>query len=117
MDIKLKIVTHLPLRELWRDDGFISASRGRSLTRDDITDLLWAGAVSFVVADVGLSLQWIQLDDCYQFWKDEVKSHLAEGSRAFLDDFPGSYFYFAFEWPTAREHHRLLFLRSITDKC
>jgi hypothetical protein len=98
MDAKLETVTHLPLRELWRDNGFTTSSRGRSLTQVDITDLLRSGLVQFVVADVGATLQWIQLHDCYRFWKDEVKTHLAEDLRAVLDQFPGGYCYFASQW-------------------
>src|SRR5215469_13005915 len=98
MEAKLKIVTHLPLRGLWRDNGFTTTSRGRWLTQDDIAELLRTGPVQFVVADVGAPLQWIQLHDCYRFWKDEVKPHLAEDSKAVLDEFPGSYCYFASLW-------------------
>jgi hypothetical protein len=98
MDAKLKIITRMPLLELWREDGFTTTSRGRSLTGDDITNLLRAGLVQFVVADVGAPPRWIQLHDCYQFWKEEVKPHLAAGSKAVLDEFPGSYCYFASEW-------------------
>lgn len=100
MDARLKIVGHLPLRELWRDNGFTTTSRGRSLTKDDIADLLRAGRVQFVVADVGAPPRWIQLRDCRQFWKEEVKPHLAADSSAVLDKFPGSYCYFASEWDT-----------------
>ena len=72
MDIKLKIVTRLPLTELWRDDGFTTSSRGRFLTKDEIADLLRAGSVQVVVADVGLALHWSQLHECYEFWKREA---------------------------------------------
>lgn len=92
---------HLPLRELWRDDGFTTTSRGRSLTKDDIADLLRASCVQFVVAEVGAPPRWIQLSDCHQFWKEEVKPHLATDPRAVLDEFPGSYCYFASEWDNA----------------
>ena len=98
MEEKLKIITQLPLRELWRENGFKTNSRGRWLTRDDITGLLRAGPMRFVVADLGFPPRWIPLRDCHRFWKDEVKPHLAAGEKARLDDFPGSYFYFASQW-------------------
>jgi hypothetical protein len=98
MDAKLKLVTHLPLRELWRDNGFTTTSRGRWLTKDDIAELLRIRLVQFVVANVGAPLQWIQLNDCCRFWKNEVNPHLAEDSKAVLDKFPGSYCYFASLW-------------------
>ena len=98
MDEKLKIITRLPLRELWRENEFKTNSRGRSLTRDAIIGLLRAGPVQFVVADVGSPPQWIPLRDCHRFWKDEVKSHLAVASKVRLNEFPGSYCYFASQW-------------------
>ena len=114
MDTALKIVTHLPLRELWRDDGFSTTLRCGSLTEDDITGLLRAGPVEFVVVDVGFAPRWIPLRDCYQFWKTEGKPHVAADARAVLDKFPDSYCYFASQWdggePTApivvlEKHH------------
>src|SRR5689334_6966351 len=98
MDTALKVVTQIPLPELWRDDGFTTTSRVRWLTSDDITSLLRAGRVRFVVADVGASPRWIPLSECYDFWKTEAQPHLAAPkSRASLDDFPGGYCYFASE--------------------
>ena len=102
MDPKLRIVTRLPLEELWRETGVVTASRGRFLTKDDIAALLRNGLVQFVVADLGNSLQWIGLQDCYPFWKNEVKPHIA-GERAVLEEFPGEYCYFAWKWDTATE--------------
>jgi len=99
MDPKLRSVTRLPLTELWRDDGFTTQSRGRFLTKDDITNLLRAGSIQFVVADVGLPLRWILLRECYPFWKEEVKPHLATPkSTVVLDEFPDGYCYFASQW-------------------
>lgn len=98
MDIRLKIVTRLPLTELWRDDGFSTSARGRSLTDTDILELLASGPVQFVVADVGRPLRWIPTRECRHFWRDEAKPHLASEARAYLDDFPGGYCYFASQW-------------------
>jgi hypothetical protein len=102
MDPKLRIVTRLPLEELWREDRVVPASRGRFLTKDDIAALLRNRLVQFIVADVGKPLQWIALQDCHPFWKNEVKPHIA-GERAVLEGFPGEYCYFAWEWDTAAE--------------
>jgi hypothetical protein len=112
MEAKIRIVTHLPLRELWRDNGFISNSRGRSLTKNDITEFLRAGLVQFVVADVGTPFEWIQLQGCHQFWKDEVKPHLAANSRAVLDGLPGGYCYFACQWDTEVEEIPIVVLEK-----
>ena len=99
LDPKLKIVTHLPLRELWRADGPATGTRVTFLTKDDIAGLLRAGRVEFVVADVGHPFRWIPLSECYDFWKDEVKPRVAlADQRVVLDEFPGGYCYFASEW-------------------
>jgi hypothetical protein len=98
MDAKLRIITHLPLAELWRDDGFATGERGRSLTCEDVRQFLTVGPVQFVVADVGAAPQWIPERECFQFWKNEVQPHLASDGIVRLDEFPGAYCYFAFQW-------------------
>lgn len=99
MNFAHKIVTHLPLHELWCDDGLTTARRERSLFAEDIANLLRQGAVQFVVADIGRPLQWIPSGDCFDFWKREVQLHLASPeSQTALDSYPGSYCYFASEW-------------------
>src|SRR3954454_17586936 len=99
-----RIVTRLPLAELWNDEGIVSSSRYRDLVTRDITSLLRMGAVEFVVADVGHPLQWIPAAETFRFWKSEVKIHITDpNSRARLGDFPGAYFYYASEWRTADE--------------
>ena len=77
MDAALKIVTHLPLRELWRDDGLNTTARIRSLTEDDIRSLLRSGNIQFVVVNVGASPCWIRPSECFQFWRNEAQPHLA----------------------------------------
>jgi len=47
-----RVVTQLPLGELWRDDGFSSTMRRKSLTLDDVREFLSSGTAQFVVADV-----------------------------------------------------------------
>ena len=76
VDINLKVVTHLPLRELWRADGFSTTARGKSLTPDDVREFLTSGPVQFVVADVGVAPRWIPASECFDFWKREAKPHL-----------------------------------------
>ena len=105
MDAALRIVTHLPLQELWGDNGFTTTSRGRWLSHDDIAISLRAGPVQFVVVDIGVSPGWIPVNDCYEFWNREAKAHLAPpGETAQLDEFPDCYCYFASEWQTGTEH-------------
>jgi hypothetical protein len=98
MDAALKIVTHLPLRELWRHDGLKTSARIRSLTKDDIRSLLRCGPIQFVVVDVGSSPHWIQPSECFQFWTSEAQPHLAREAGVILEWFPGGYCYSASEW-------------------
>jgi hypothetical protein len=104
MNTALKIVTKLPLEELWRSDGFSTASRIRWLCAEEIAALLHLGRVQFVVAEVGASLTWIPLAGCYEFWKREAQTHLAApDARVSLDDYPGGYCYLASEWSSRGE--------------
>jgi hypothetical protein len=98
VDANLRIVTHLPLDELWRDDRFSTNTRGRSLTPEDVRWLLASGPVQFVVADVGAAPRWIATRECFHFWKNEAKAHVATDVSVSLDDFPGGYCYFATQW-------------------
>ena len=59
VDADLRIVTHLPLRELWRVDGFSTTTRGKSLTHEDVRQFLSLGPVQFVITDVGAAPRWI----------------------------------------------------------
>jgi hypothetical protein len=55
--------------------------------------------VRFVIADVGEALVWVPNNESYDFWKEEVKPHLAAPeSRVHLEEFPDNYCYFASEW-------------------
>jgi hypothetical protein len=91
-------VTQLPLRELWRDDGFSTTTRKKSLTHDDVRAFPASGRVQFVVVDVGVAPRWIPASECFDFWKNEAKPHLASGTGASLDEFPDGYCYFASQW-------------------
>jgi hypothetical protein len=112
LDIAHKIVTRLPLQELWREEGFTTTLRSRSVTKDDVTDLLRVGPVQFVVIDVGFSPVWIAPSDCYEFWKSEAKSHIASESRAALADFPEDYCYFASQWNDGKTGEPIIVLEK-----
>jgi hypothetical protein len=102
MDSKLRLVTRIPLEELWRADGAYVGRRVRTLDSADVAELLRRGEVEFVVADVGKPLQWIAVNDCFSFWKNEVKPHLAgPDMKLRLDEFPGQYCYRASQWEIA----------------
>ena len=92
-------VSRLPLQDLWTEAGFLDAKRVRDLSADDITILLRRGTVRFVVADIGGPLEWISPSNCYDFWKSEVREHLADpAEKAQSWEYPSGYCYFATEW-------------------
>ena len=76
------------------------AAQKRDLTRQDILELVRSGRVRFVVAEVGLPLTVMPLEECYNFWKSDVKAHVCDHPETgcALEDFPEEYFYFASEW-------------------
>jgi hypothetical protein len=99
MEWSERVITNLPLRELWDDRGPLSTSWRRDLTANKLRELLRHGPVRFVVVDVGFKPRWIPEPDRFDFWKGEVKPHLAEpDEKVNLERFPGEYCYFAAEW-------------------
>jgi hypothetical protein len=112
MDAKLRIITHLPVAELFRDDGFSTVERGRSLSREDVRQLLTSGPVQFVVADVGAAPRWIPESDNFRFWKEEAKTHLASDAKVHLAEFPDQYCYFASQWDAHRPEAPIILLEK-----
>src|SRR5260221_764896 len=101
MDARRRVVTRIPLPELWNEFGdTLAAEPRRELGAEDVRGLLRDGAPRFVVADLGLPLTWVDQTERFAFWKDELAPHLAEPERDrwYLEDFPGEYFYTATEW-------------------
>jgi hypothetical protein len=99
MDQTQKVISRFPVEELWAGQRLVSTIKVRDLDASDIADLVRSNVVRFVVADVGKPYEWIPNNERFDFWKDEVKAHLADPkSRAFLEDFPSKYCYFASEW-------------------
>jgi hypothetical protein len=102
MDPERRVVTTLPLTELWDTRGPVPAARIGNLGRDDVAGRLASTAVRFVVADVGHPLQWISPGDRFQFWKETVRPRVvdpqSDGVR--LEDYPGEYCFLASEWRT-----------------
>ena len=105
MDPGHRIVTQLPLLDVWDSEGTVSCERMHFLSSEDIRSLLQRGRVRFVVANVGQPLNWISIDGCFEYWKSEGKPHLAapNADRYSLDDSSGGYFYIASRWASAQE--------------
>lgn len=85
---------HRPIASLWDDHGVdIEATRVRVLEQQDIRQLLRDGPVTFVVADMGAPLRWLNGDAVFEFWKREVRPRVLGTERFRLEDFPGEYGY------------------------
>jgi hypothetical protein len=91
------IITELPLSRLATPCG--EAMRIGDVGVDAVRNLLRAGAVRFLIADIGVAMRWFPEVECMDVWKKEVHPHLAEsGQRVYLEQFPGKYAYFASRW-------------------
>jgi len=113
MDQKLKIVSKLPLDEIWSGSRLISTIKLRDVGSKEIVDLLRAGDVRFIVADLGLPFEFIPNNETYDFWKTELRPHLADPEEQLsLDSFPGDYCYFASEWKSYDDKVIVLFSKS-----
>ncbi|MFN8360918.1 MAG: hypothetical protein U0264_13475 [Candidatus Kapaibacterium sp.] len=94
-----KIVTTLPLLSIWVAGRDLTAERVGYLSSKEIQQILHLQPVEFVVPNVGDTLQWIGINACYDFWKSEAKSHIADNTDHIeLRNFPGEYAYIASAW-------------------
>ena len=100
MDPALRIVTQLPLTELWTEHGAFTAARERTLGRADVKALLRSVPVHFVIADVGKPLRWILPEERFVFWKADARDHIVENPEHPIDiyKYPDDYAYLASEW-------------------
>ena len=99
MDAAHRVVTQMPLIELWSGEGVLDARPAESAGEVDIDQLLRNGS-TFAVADVGKPLKWTSEAERFAFWKAEVKDRLVSpGTQSFrLDDYEGGYCYTATVW-------------------
>ena len=94
-----RIVTRLPLEELWSGPRLISTVKVRDLNAEQVRELVRTSQVRFVVADVGARLLWVPNNETYDFWKRECKPRLVDpDAKVSLGDYPEAYCYFASEW-------------------
>jgi hypothetical protein len=93
-----RIVTKLPLAELWDESGPLTGDRLRTLDQSSLAELLRTGPVQFVVADCGLQLRWIPTEQRFEFWK-AVQPQIADPSKPmYLKQFSKETAYIASEW-------------------
>lgn len=99
MDFANRVVTQMPLTELWSGEGVLDARPAERVGEADIKRLLRDGS-TFVVVDVGRPLKWTSEADRFAFWKAEVKGHLVspDMDSFCLDDYADGHCYTATVW-------------------
>ena len=95
------VVITLPLREIWNESGPVAGQRGEYVDREAIRAMLRTGPLRFVVANLGFPLHWVAVDECWSFWKGEVRDCLCPDGPIYLDDFDHGYCYVASLWGLA----------------
>ena len=107
-----KVVTALPLANLWTNETDLRAERVTYLSRDDIALLLKESLIQFIVSDLGHKLNWIDSNQCYNFWKTE-RQHVADNpEKIHLNDFVNNYAYIASRW-TGQEKIPIVLLEKV----
>jgi len=93
-----RIVTKLPLTELWDETGALPGERIRYVDENLIRGLMGTGQVQFIVADCGAKLNWIPMQERFEFWK-VIRPQVADAGRPIhIERFPNQTAYIASEW-------------------
>jgi hypothetical protein len=91
-----RVVTKIPLTELWNDTGTIVGDRIRHLDDNSLSELIRTSSVRFVVADCGLKLDWIPAEKRFD---NGSTSGIADPVKPiFLKNFPHKTAFIASEW-------------------
>jgi hypothetical protein len=112
MDPRLRIVTKLPLEELWNTEGSLRSARVRPLAVAEIRALLSTQQVRFVVANAGMKLRWVDLEDRFEFWKREARARIADSLPFLPEDFPDGIAYRASLWQVEGEPAAVVLLEG-----
>lgn len=96
---RYRVVSSLPLRELWDDSGPLVARSSGYASLGQVRDIVSSSPVTFVLADAGMALVWIPARETFRFWKTQARFRIATpGEPIRLEDFPGQYAYLASIW-------------------
>jgi hypothetical protein len=99
MNIIDKIVTKIPLETLWTEKEELDFKRHNYLNGEDLKELLKAGPVQFVIADVGQTLKWIPVEKSFESYKKDFKGHIVDDlEKIDLDKFKDNFGYIASVW-------------------
>jgi hypothetical protein len=93
-----RIVVELPLTELWDETGALPGERIRQVDGNLIRGLMGTEQVQFIVANSGAKLNWIPMQERFEFWK-ATRPQVADALRPIsLERFPNQTAYIASEW-------------------
>jgi hypothetical protein len=82
VDPRLRIVTRLPLQEIWDEAGLIRARKGELVGSDEIRQFLRAEPGALVEAVIGERMVWHTGNARFAFWKGTLRPHLIEPESA-----------------------------------
>lgn len=70
---RMRLVTQLPLRELWNDRGIVSSERVLELDAESVRQHLGEDAVA-AIATIGARLEWIEGQGLLEWWRAEAEA-------------------------------------------
>jgi len=99
MKLDQRIVTNLPIDELWTDSAILEYERKEYLTERQVQEIILQGKIAVVEASCGLKLSWVSPDQTLDFFKSKVKGHVADDPKIIsLADFESNWCYLPSKW-------------------
>jgi hypothetical protein len=101
VDPALRIVTRLPLDEIWNDDGPLHARKGELVGSAGIRQFLRIENGAVVEAMIGERMVWHLGEARFKFWKDILRPHLVEpgdATEGFVRDDEDPLAFIVYEW-------------------
>ena len=109
MKLEQRIVTTIPLEQLWTEVETLPHERQEYLNEQDVQDLLQTGNVPIVIASCGLKLTWITPQEALAKFKREIKGHIVTNPDSIvLQDYEDEWCYLASLWNNTLEERVLL---------
>jgi hypothetical protein len=107
-----RIVTKIPLDELWTDSSTLAYERQEYLTERQVQELILQGDLALAEASCGLKLSWISPDSALEFFKKQIKGHVIDDpDRIILEEYEDHWCYLASLWRDA-EGQKLILLET-----
>jgi hypothetical protein len=107
-----RIVTKIPLDELWNDSAMLTYERQEYLTERQVQELVSKGEIAVAEASCGLKLSWVSPNSTLEFFKKQVKGHVVnDPDRIILADFEDEWCYLASLWGDA-EGRKVILLET-----